>query len=61
MSKNFTGSVFFRNGGTLPRAKRPLRESRDKFKLYAFMHFPWFIKVEPKRIFAILVVYSFNY
>ena len=46
--ENFTGSVFLRNGGILPRARRPLRESHDKFKLYVFMHFPWFIKVEAK-------------
>ena len=26
-----------------------------------FMHFPWLTKVEPKWIFAILVVYCFNY
>ena len=46
MSKTLWGQYFLRNGGTLPRAKRTLRESRDKFKLYVFMHFPWFIKVE---------------
>ena len=61
MSKNSRGQYFLRNGRTLPRVKRPLRESHDKFKLYVFMHFLWFIKVEPERIFAFLVVYSFNF
>ena len=46
MSKASRGQYFLRNGGT--RAKKPLRESHDKFKLYVFMHFPWFIKVKPK-------------
>ena len=48
MSKNSRGQYFLGNGGTLPRAKRPLRESHDKFKLYVFRHFPCFIKVKPK-------------
>ena len=26
----------------------PLRKSHDRFQLYVFMHFAWFIKVEPK-------------
>ena len=39
---------FLRNGGTLPRAKKALRESHDKFRLYVFIDFPWFIKVESK-------------
>ena len=58
MSKTSGDQYFLQNGGTLPRAKRPFRESHDKFKVYVFMHFPWFIKVEPKLTFAILVVYS---
>ena len=61
MLKTSRGHYFVRNGGTLPCAERPLRATHDKFRLYVFMHFPWFIKVEPKWIFAILVVYSFNY
>ena len=48
MSKTSRGQYFLRNGGTLSHAKTPLREFHDKFKLYVFMHFPWFIKVEPK-------------
>ena len=48
MSKTSRGQYFFRNGGTLPRAKRLLRESHDKFRLYVFMYFPWLIKVESK-------------
>ena len=43
MSKTSQGQYF-----TLPCAKRPLWESRDRFKLYVFMPFPRFIKVEPK-------------
>ena len=46
MSKTSRGQYFLRNGATLPRAKMPLWESDNKFKLYVFMHFPWFIKVE---------------
>ena len=48
MLKTSRGQYFLWNGRTLPRAKRRLRESHDKFKLYVFMHFPWFIKAEPK-------------
>ena len=48
MPKTSRGQHFLRNERTLPRAKRPLRESQGKIKLYGFMHFPWFIKVEPK-------------
>ena len=48
MSKTSQGQYFLLNGGTLSRAKTPLREFHDKFKLYVLMHFPWFIKVEPK-------------
>ena len=48
MSKTSPGQYFLQNGGTLPRAKRPLRESHNKFKLYDFVHFPWSIKVERK-------------
>ena len=48
MSRTSRSQYFPRNGGTLPRATRPLRESHDKFKLYVFMHVLWFIKVEPK-------------
>ena len=61
MSKTSRGQYFLRNGGKLLRAKAPLREFHDKFKIYVFMHFPWLIKVKPKWIFAILVIYSFNY
>ena len=46
MSKTSRGQYFLRNCGTPPRAKR--QEFHDKFKPYVFMHFPWFIKVEPK-------------
>ena len=48
MSKTSWSQYFLHNGGKLLHTKRPLRESDDKFKLYVFMHFPWFIKVEPK-------------
>ena len=48
MSKTSQGQYLLRNGGTLPRSKRRFRESHDNFKLYIFMHFPWFIKVEPE-------------
>ena len=48
MSKTSRGQCFLWNAAALPRAKSPLRESHGKFKLYVFMHFPWFIKVEPK-------------
>ena len=48
MSKTLWGQYFLRNGGTLQRTKRPLRESHDKYRLYVLIHFPWFIKVEPK-------------
>ena len=61
MLKTSRGQSFLQNGGTLPRAKRSLWESHDKFKLYVLMLFPRFIKVEPEWIFAILVVHSFNY
>ena len=61
MSKTSRGQYFLRNGGTLPRANGPLRESHDKFRLHVFMHFPWFIKAEATWIFAILVLCSFNY
>ena len=61
MSKTSGGQYFLRNGETLPCAKRPPQESHDKFKLYVFMHFPWFIKVEPKWFFAIFAAYSFDY
>ena len=47
MSKTSRGQYFLQNGGTLTRAKRQFRESDDKFKLYVFMHFPLFSKVEP--------------
>ena len=59
MPKTSWSQYFLHYGGKLPHAKRPLRESDDKFKLYVFMHFPWFIKVEPKSIFVVLVVYFF--
>ena len=61
MLKTSRGQYFLRNGGTLSRAKTPLGEFHNTFKLYVFMHFPRFIKVESKRIFAILVIYSFNH
>ena len=48
MSKTSRVWYFLRRGGTLTRAKMPLRKSHDRFHLYVFMHFPWFIKVEPK-------------
>ena len=48
MLKTSRGQYFLRNGGALLRAKGPLRESHDKFKLNVFMHLPWFIKGEPK-------------
>ena len=48
MSKTSRVWYFLWKGGTLPRAKMPLRKSHDRFQLYVFMHFPWFIKVEPK-------------
>ena len=40
MSKTSRGQYFLRNGGKLLRAKAPLREFHDKFKIYVFMHFP---------------------
>ena len=47
MSKTSLGQYFHRNGGTLPPAKRPLRESHDKFKLNVFMHFHGLLKLNP--------------
>ena len=48
MPKTSQGQYFLRNGGTLPHAKWPLQESDYKLKLYVFMHFLWFLKVQPK-------------
>ena len=47
MSKTSRAQYFLWNGGTLPRSRRPPQESHGKFKLYVFMPFPWFVKVEP--------------
>ena len=49
MSKNSQGQYFIRNGGTLPRAKRPLRESHDKFKLYFLCIFHGLLKLNPSE------------
>ena len=46
MSKTSRGQYFLRNGGTIPLSKSCLWESHGKFKLYVFMYFQWFIKVD---------------
>ena len=55
MSKTSWGQYFLRNGGALPPAKRPLRESHDKFKFYVFVHLPWFIKLNPSDFLQFMV------
>ena len=50
MSKTSRGQYFLPNGGTLPRAKRALQESHDKFKLYvALCIFHGLLKLYPSE------------